>query len=98
MANFGARLAYPAPERISAPRRQATAAPPARAEHASRPPSAGLIARVTGALRRLTRVWVEAQVRVAGPPWDDGWPAPDTYGAPAGPPAAARVRSQSLNQ
>lgn len=87
MANFGARLAYPTPERPATPAVHAAGTTyrptQATATHARGdaplPPAPGAAARLGHALRRLARLWAEGLAGAAAPAAVQGWATPTAY-------------------
>ncbi len=87
MANFGARLAYPTPQRSTST--GGTPAQPATRPAVSSAESPGArrsaLARARGSLRQLLGLWASGLARGAAPSALPGWAAPTTYlsGLPA---------------
>jgi len=76
MRKHGLRLGYLGPRTGSAARRQDGLVSAAGADHGVPRPVPAAVARARAAGRRVIRAWLNAQIRVAGPPWDGGSFAP----------------------
>lgn len=72
MRKHGLRPGYLGPRTGSATQRQEGLVPAAGVEHDARRSALLTVARARAVGRRIVDAWLNAQVRVAGPPWDSG--------------------------